>query len=138
MTHPEELAARTAAPTSLRTIEDRVAALEAAMAPPGPLLKPFGLPPLTAEQEAQLKRDFDETMRVLTREQIRQLLRECVTVVKPGETLVVRVPWRTTPTQVRELQQAIDDGADYLNLPFKTLVLPGDELGTAEGASGAT
>ena len=43
-------------------LEERVAALEARL-PPEPLLKPYDLPPLTGEQEAQLKRDFDETMR---------------------------------------------------------------------------
>ena len=129
--------------TETPSLEDRVAALEARLAP-GPLLKPFGLPPLTEEQEAELRREFDETMpafathRViqqpppLTPEQVRQFLRECVTVVKPGETLVIRVPWTTTPGQLRELQDAVDQAAGWLDLPFKTLILPGDQLAVAE------
>ena len=127
-------------------LEERVAALEARLAP-GPLLKPFGLPPLTEEREAELRREFDETMpkaagkpfryRILpsppplTPDQVRQLLRECVTVVKPGEHLILRVPWGTTPTQVRELQADLVKLTIWMDVPFKVLVLPGDELGVA-------
>ena len=71
----------------------------------------------------------------LTPDAVRQLLRECVTVVGPGETVILRVPWTTTPTQVRELQDFVNGTAEWLNLPFKTLILPGDELGVAESAS---
>ncbi len=122
-------------------LEERVAALEAAKSPG---LRPFDLPPLTAEQEAQLKRDFDETMPAafthrilpslpaLTPDEIRALLRECVTVVKPGETLILRVPWTTTPSQVRELQDALTDTGEYMEVPFKVLVVPGDELTVAQ------
>ena len=122
-------------------LEERVAALEAAM-PSG--LRPFDMPPLTTEEEAQLKQDFDETMRgpfehriipwpaPLNPDEIRQLLRECVTVVKPGETLILRVPWRTTPNQVRELQHALNAAVKHMEVPFKALVLPGDELTVAE------
>jgi hypothetical protein len=125
--------------------EDRVAALEA-RALPGPLLRPFDLPPLTREQEAQLRQDFAETTpdsfthRVIPQPpplppgEIRQLLRECVTIVKPGEHLILRVPWNTTPNQVHELQNYVNKAAEYLELPFKILILPGDELGTTEAA----
>jgi hypothetical protein len=111
-------------------LEERVAALEARVAP-GPLLKPFGLPPLTEEQEAELRRAFDETMRPLTPVQIRQLLSECVTVVRPGETLVVRVPWTTTPSQLREYQR-VTDSAEGGVIPFRVLVVAGDELGVVQ------
>ena len=115
---------------ALRDIEERVAALEARMAP-GPLLKPFGLPPLTEEQEAHLKRDFNETMRVLTRDEIRQLLRECVTVVKPGETLVIRGrDW--TPNQCREIQEVMNTLHEDGLVPFRALAIFGDELAVAE------
>ena len=123
------------------SLEDRVAALEAAM---DLSAIPSSWPSLTeAEQagfieaiaEAKARNEYRILNAPLNPDEIRQLLRECVTAVKPGETLILLVPWRTTPTQVRELQQAIDDGADYLNLPFKTLVLPGDELAVAEPAS---
>ena len=68
----------------------------------------------------------------LTPDEVRQLLRECVAVVKPGEHLILRVPWSTTPSQVRELQEVVNEMAGYLELPFRMLVLPGDELGVAE------
>jgi hypothetical protein len=67
----------------------------------------------------------------LTPEQVRYLLRECVTIVKPGETLIVRVPWTTKPSQLYEYQRVIDsrEGGE---IPFKVLVVAGDELGTVQ------
>jgi hypothetical protein len=66
----------------------------------------------------------------LSPEQIRRLLRECVTVVKPGETLVIRGrDW--TPSQLREIQQAMDDMYQLGQVSFRALAVPGDELGTA-------
>ena len=73
---------------------------------------------------------------MLAPDEIRQLLRECVTVVKPGEHLILRIPWTTTPAQVRELQDFVTDTAVWLDLPFKVLVLPGDELAVAEPEPG--
>ena len=52
--------------------------------------------------------------------------------MKPGEHLILRVPWSVTPTQVRELQKALTAAVEYMELPFKALVLPGNELGVAE------
>src|ERR1017187_9594981 len=67
----------------------------------------------------------------LSPDEIRQLLRECVTVVKPGETLVVRgTNW--TPSQTREIQQAMDEMHELGIVPFKALAVFGDELGVAE------
>jgi hypothetical protein len=71
--------------------------------------------------------------RFLTEDQVRQLLSECITVVKPGETLVLRVPWGTPPNHIRELHEALNlsgpAGEPYL--PFQTVVVPGDELAVA-------
>jgi hypothetical protein len=63
-----------------------------------------------------------------TREQVRQLLSECVTVVKPGETLVVRADQDWTPNQVREVQDWLDCWHFDGNLPFRVIVLPGEEF----------
>jgi hypothetical protein len=67
----------------------------------------------------------------LNPDEVRQLLRECVTVVKPGETLVVRVPVSTPPHVVRELQE-LADYAQQEGMPFPVLIVVGDELGIAE------
>jgi hypothetical protein len=68
--------------------------------------------------------------------QVRYLLRECVTVVKPRETLVVRgTNW--TPAQTREIQQVMDEMYELGIVPFKALAVFGDELGVAEAHGGA-
>ena len=124
-------------------LRERVAALEARLAPGYPL-KPFGLPPLTEEQEAELKREFDETMRgpfthqppPPTPDQVRYLLRECVTIIEPGETLVIRGRnW--TPNQVREIQQWMDAMHEDGTIGFKVLAVIGDELGVIEAGEEA-
>jgi hypothetical protein len=62
---------------------------------------------------------------------VRRMLRECVTVVKPGETLIVRgTNW--TPNQTREVQQVMDGMHELGIVPFKALAVFGDELGVAE------
>jgi hypothetical protein len=60
------------------------------------------------------------------------LVRECVTVVRPGETLVVRVSDNTTPNQLRELQEYGDLLAGARG--FSVFVAWGRELGVAESA----
>jgi len=69
----------------------------------------------------------------LSPEEIRLLLRECVTVVKPGEILVLRAYEWMTPAQVRE----VDEGArDWLkdNAPaVRAIILPFEGLGVIEG-----
>jgi hypothetical protein len=72
----------------------------------------------------------------LTPAEVRDLLRECVTVVKPGETLIVRVPSSLTPAQSREYQDAMDSAIDYWHLGFKALVLPAEGLGIVEAPPG--
>lgn len=74
----------------------------------------------------------------LTPDEARALLRECVTVVKPGETLVLRVPWGTSPNHLRELTDALNcewEGEPLL--PFRTVVVPGDGLGVVQPESDA-
>ena len=122
-------------------LEERVAALEAAMTAPLRAYIPSWTP-LTEAEETEFRESIAEAAKLpprviqqpppLTRDEIRQLLSECVTVVKPGETLILRVPWTTTPTQVRELQVVLDETTAWLELPFKALVVPGDELTVAQ------
>jgi hypothetical protein len=125
-------------------LEERVAALEARLAP-FQVTYSSSWPALTEEETAELKDSMAEAAKLgplprlrppdpppLTPGQVRQLLSECVTVVKPGEHLILRVPWSTTPTQVRELQDYVNDTAGLRDLPFNVLILPGDELAVAE------
>ena len=69
----------------------------------------------------------------LSEDEVRQLLRECVTVVKPGEALVVRMAG-LTPSQHREWQRAVTDWHEEGDLPFPVFIFNGDELGTAPAA----
>ena len=127
-------------------LEERVAALEAALAfavsspPPRPL---------TQAEMAELQEALDEVAKQgpvthfvipspppLTPDQIRHLLRECVTVVKPGETLVIQERnW--TPEQVREIQQWMDVEHADGRISFKVLVVIGGELAVAESEGSA-
>ena len=117
-------------------LEERVAALEAAM---DLSAIPSSWPELTEAEkagfieaigEAKARNQYRLLNAPLSPDEIRQLLSECVTVVKPGETLVVRGQnW--TPPQVRGIQQAMDDMYQYGSVPFRALAVPGDELGTA-------
>lgn len=70
--------------------------------------------------------------RFLTEDQVRQLLAECVTVVKPGETLILRLGREWTPGQFHEVQGMLDDVIRYRDLPFRALAVPADGLGVAE------
>ena len=71
----------------------------------------------------------------LTPDEVRQLVRECAVVVKPGETLVIQVGPEWNPPQIREV-------SDWLNYrdkdgplwPFRILVIPGERLGIVEAA----
>jgi hypothetical protein len=99
---------------------------------------------MTDEQIAEFRERFAATMesgyqyRVIPREQftldeIRQLLRECVTVVKPGEALAVRMAG-LTPQQHREYQQAVTDWHERGDLPFQVFIFIGDELGVVRSS----
>lgn len=67
----------------------------------------------------------------MTGEEIAAFLAENVTVVKPGETLVIRVS-DLTPNQMREYQQAIDQALEWRQLPFQCLVVYAEELGVVQ------
>jgi hypothetical protein len=70
--------------------------------------------------------------RFLTEDQVRQLLSECVTVVKPGETLVLRTGREWTPSQMREVQDMLDEFIKWRKLPFRAMVVPADDLAVAQ------
>jgi hypothetical protein len=65
----------------------------------------------------------------LTEDEVRQMLSECVTVVRPGETLLLRCGRDWTPDQAREVQEWMDRAIEWRDLGFKALVVPADELG---------
>ena len=132
-------------------LEERVAALEEKVAHP---LQIVSSPPgnFSDAQVAELQNALDDiakngpyTHRILpsppplTPEQIRQLLRECVTVVKPGEVLILRALEGWTPTQVRDVQEAAamwlaDNAPDVKALvipPFEIAIVPGGIPGAA-------
>ena len=95
---------------------------------------------MTDEQAAEFRERFAAAMEggwaphlMLTKDEVRQLLRECVTVVKPGEALVVRMAG-LTPAQHREWQRAVTDWHEEGDLPFPVFIFNGDELGTAPAA----
>lgn len=126
------------------TLDQRVAALEATLLPGYPL-RPFDMPPLTEKQEAELRRDFDETMHgpfthralpwppPLTPDEVRQLLRESVTVVKPGEVLFFTMgDPDVTPVQLREINEAVSAWLEYNAPDVKALVLPHGSMAAAE------
>ena len=125
------------------TLEQRVAALEEMIANPLRVVFP-PVPEFTPEQEAELREALAAAMKAgphqhrvnlqpppLAEDEVRQLLRECVTVVKPGETLVIQGRnW--TPNQVREIQDWMDAEHESGRIDFRVLAVIGDELGVAE------
>jgi hypothetical protein len=67
----------------------------------------------------------------LSREEIRQLLRDAVTVVQPGETLVVGVSTFYKPSAIRELQATAQSELDAMGAQVRVLVVPASTLGIA-------
>ncbi len=72
---------------------------------------------------------------ILAPDEVRCLLRECVTVVKPGEAVVIRKA-DLTPNQQREYQMMLSRAYQDGFLPFRAFVFAGDELGVAEATDG--
>ena len=70
----------------------------------------------------------DEPDALLDRETVRQLLRECVTVVKPGEVLLLRAADGMNPQQVREIHWIAASWLEYHAPSIKALVLPPLEI----------
>jgi hypothetical protein len=113
----------------------------------------MSIPPgavMTEEQAAGFRERFQEAIRdgslpgarflppgpLLTPETARELLRECVTVVKPGETLVIRSrDWN--PEQAEYYQEYLGHMADAGEIPFRPLVVIGDEVAVVQPASDA-
>jgi hypothetical protein len=129
---PPELAA-------LRALEDRIAAIEAALLPPQI--------EWTDEQVADFKAKWDEFTAsgdwehrkyqpvwlppapVLTPETAKALAREYVTIVKPGEVLAVRLPLDFSPGDVdnaREFARQVERETGV-----KVTFIPGEEFGVA-------
>lgn len=124
------------------TLEERVAALEAVMTPAVMVTRPEEWTP---EQVAGFKKTWDEVKHqpprlippkpLLTPELARELIRECVTVVKPGEVLVIRVPESWTAEQSGECMRYMNAWLEESAPGVKVMLVPGEELGVA-GAAG--
>ena len=115
----------------------RVAALEAAQ---DLASLPSSWPDLTEAEkagftealaEAKARNEYRILNAPLNPDEVRHLLRECVTVVKPGETLVIRGhDW--TPMQAYEVQRVMDAMTEDGTIGFKALVVGGDELAVVQ------
>ncbi len=80
--------------------------------------------------------DPSSSLPVLDPETVRQLLRECVTVVKPGEVLF----WAAgdpnwTPTQIRAIQDVVNWWLDDNAPEVRVMVLPHGEMAVAESVT---
>jgi len=71
---------------------------------------------------------------VLDRAAIEALLRECVTVVKPGQVLIVRVPLSVSQNELHQAQGWLD--ARTRDLGFAALAIPCEGPGVAEISEG--
>ena len=69
-------------------------------------------------------------------EQIRDWLRASVTIVKPGETLVIRCPASWAPSTVRELGDFLRVWSEDAGDPFRYVILPPVGLAVAEQVPG--
>ena len=70
----------------------------------------------------------------LTPDALRQILRECVTVVRPGETLIIRTAdW--TPEQADLYQTMLNIWLEDHGSPFLAVVVHADGLAIAEAGS---
>jgi len=63
-------------------------------------------------------------------EEIRQALETAVTVVRPGESLVVLVPFDTPAAQIRDYQHALDEMREWSAWKTPILVLAGEAMAT--------
>jgi hypothetical protein len=128
------------AKAEIRALTERVDALErVALAQP-----------VTAEMTEEQAREFEASFaeivtqpwqpqilpprRPLTEDEVRQLLRECVTVVTPGELLVIRAP-DLTPEQLYEYNEVVKRWLGDLAPGVRCLITIGEELGVAEAAA---
>jgi hypothetical protein len=128
-------------------LERRVAALEAAVEALRYPLTAAAFPAMSEEDATRFQEELDaaaddwqhkpvirllpSSLTVLDPEMVQQLIRECVTVVRPGETLVIR-DRNWTPGQVREIQDYVDALRECGQISFKVLAAFGDELGVVQ------
>lgn len=104
-------------------------------------------PPLSDEDAARFKEEFDAALRdfghrphviapsslaVFDPESVRQLLRESVTVVKPGEVLVLRCPEGWVPERVREMHKSIRWWLEANAPDIRVMVIPHLDMAVAE------
>jgi hypothetical protein len=127
------------------SLEQRVAVLEAALLHP-PVIAEF--PAMSAEDAARFKEEYEAAARdfghqplrifpssltVLNPETVRALLRESVTVVKPGEVLFFTVSDpNITPGQLRAIQEMIDWWLERNAPGVRVLALMSGEFAAAE------
>lgn len=128
-------------------LAERVAALEALLLPREPGWTPEMVEEVAAERERHLSEEPPfghrkyESAGVLppgpprlTPETVRALLSECVTVVKPGEVLAVRLPLDFSPDDMghaREYARTVE-----LETGVKVAFIPGDDFAVAQAGPG--
>lgn len=128
-------------------LERRVAELEAVVER---LMHPVAVaefPPVSDEDAARFREEFDAALRdfgrrphtifpssltVLDPESVRQLLRESVTVVKPGEVIFLRCPEGWTPQQVREMHECVRWWLEANAPDIRAMVIPHLDMAVAE------
>jgi hypothetical protein len=75
----------------------------------------------------------------LNPDEVRQLLRECVTVVKPGEVLFFRCPDDWTVQQARDLHECVRWWLDENAPTVKVMIVPDVEMAVVQpGAADGT
>ena len=70
---------------------------------------------------------------ILSPAEARALLRESAVVVKPGETLVIRLPVETPPSHVAEYRAVLDEMRDAFGLT--AVIIVADELGVVQAGT---
>lgn len=124
-------------------LEERVAALEALALPsvsaPGTW---------TDEQVKEFEAAWAEAGKrplrwmpprpALTEAEVRQLLSECVTVVRPGEVLVLRAPEDWNPDQASQLQEYMGYWLAENAPDIKAMVIPPMEIAIMQASPAST
>ena len=65
-------------------------------------------------------------------DEVRALLRECVTVVRPGELLVIRVPYGTAADEARAYQRVLESAREAWGI--SAVVVVAEEFGVIPAA----
>jgi hypothetical protein len=74
----------------------------------------------------------------LSKDEVRELLRECVVAVRPGEILVIGVSTFFSPRQLRELQESAQATLENWGSGIKVMVLPAAALAIIEAKEEVT